>query len=53
MPRQPASGAINRTDSSAVAMRAVAATLQDAFVDVWEVGTWQQRALNLIARGGR
>ena len=53
MPRQPASEAINRTDSSAVAMRAVAATLQDAFIDVWEVGTWQQRALNLITKVGR
>lgn len=33
-------------------MRSVAAALQEEFLDVWDLGPWQQRTLNLVSLGG-
>ncbi len=44
-------GAISRLDSSALMMRAVAASLQDEFVDVWEFEpgrTWKAKFLSWV-----
>ncbi len=45
--------AISQQDSSAVAMRSVAAALQGEFVNVWNTSSWQQHALRLVAVGGK
>jgi hypothetical protein len=52
-PERPAWLAIGREDSSAVAMRSVAAALRGEFVEVWNVRPWQQGALRLIALAGK
>lgn len=44
--------AINQRDIAAVTMRSVAAALTGEFLDVWDFGPWQQRAMGLISLGG-
>ncbi len=52
-PPRPAWQAISRSDSSAVAMRSVAAALRGEFVSPWEITANQRRLLSWLARGGK
>ncbi|MBN1874119.1 MAG: hypothetical protein JXA33_07800 [Anaerolineae bacterium] len=45
--------AINQEDSSAVAMRSVAAALCGEFINVWNIDKLQESALRLVALGGK
>ncbi len=52
-PSRPAWKAISRTDSSAVAMRSVAAALRGEPLNVWEIADWQRKLLRLVGKGGK
>ncbi len=50
---RPAWEAISHGDSSAVAMRSVAAALKNEFLNVWEVDRWQESMLRLLSVAGK
>ncbi len=49
----PAWQIISKSDSSAVAMRSVAAALKGEYLDVWELSPWQEKLLSLLRLGGK